>query len=146
MWILISQRCLLSVAVTIGQSTLSLHSERDCRELLGGQITWLITVGRLKWNCWTCRSVLSCPRASPSLLLLPRPVQAGNLTAFFRIWGWRIDWVPNGRAVPLVLGTVAGWHSSTVACSGMPYRASKLSGCATKRRVGCEGRERRNQS
>lgn len=45
----------------------------------------------------------------------------------------------------MVLGTVAGWHSSTVAHSGMPYRASKLSGCATKRRVGCGGRERRNQ-
>lgn len=45
----------------------------------------------------------------------------------------------------MVLGTVAGWHSSTVARGGTPYRASKLSGCATKRRVRCEGRERGNQ-
>lgn len=91
------------------------------------------SVRDLKWNRETCWGVLSCPRASPCLLLLSEPVQPGNLTALFSIWGWCTSWIPDGQVEPAALGTVVEWHKSAVAHSGTLSQTQEAAGTCNKK-------------
>lgn len=91
------------------------------------------SVRDLKWSREICCSVLSCPRASPCLLLLSEPVQPGNLTALFSVWGWCTSWIPDGQAVPVALGTVVEWQKSTVARNGNLSLTQEAAGTCSKK-------------
>lgn len=123
-----SQYCPLSATVEIRQEALLLHSEWNCREQLAGRKNTWLSFRELELDLLDLMEYAEFSKS------FSQPMQAGNLTAFFRIWGWYTNWTPDGQAVPVTLCTMVErlksmlWHAA-----GRLHRPGKLLICVTER-------------